>query len=412
MVKRFVDLSIRTKLLLSFGVLIAFLGVVIVIALVGMRAIYTTQKTFQEVYLANALDLLRLESNLNENRVSLLLMVSVQEPSVRNSLHQEIMAVSGHNDEIISRLRARNAHDPELSRRLEELDQIRRDFNTIRDQQTIPLILEGRIEAAETLIASIQTERYLQVRTAANELSRAATDEARAAVERSVRRMNNTVLIFIVIGILVLVVSVAMAVFLTRVIAGPLRGITDAATRIAVGDLDVSVPVRGRGDEVGMVAQVFARMVHSLQEMAKAAEQIADGDLTVSLKPQSANDALRLSFGVMAENLRGLAQEIQEGTRILHTLSTEILKETTQIVADLAEMKATVAEAGAAVRQARQSQQSSQTDDWVDRVEATFERIQRVSASGSTSALRAKATAQELEELGTRLRFFVEKLKV
>lgn len=412
MVKKFVDLSIRTKLLLSFGVLIAFLGVVIVIALVGMRAIYTTQKTFQEVYLANALDLLRLESNLNENRVSLLLMVSVQEPSVRNSLHREIMAVSGHNDEIISRLRARNAHDPELSRRLEELDQIRRDFNTIRDQQTIPLILEGRIEAAETLIASIQTERYLQVRTAANELSRAATDEARAAVERSVRRMNNTVLIFIVIGILVLVVSVAMAVFLTRVIAGPLRGITDAATRIAVGDLDVSVPVRGRGDEVGMVAQVFARMVHSLQEMAKAAEQIADGDLTVSLKPQSANDALRLSFGVMAENLRGLAQEIQEGTRILHTLSTEILKETTQIVADLAEMKATVAEAGAAVRQARQSQQSSQTDDWVDRVEATFERIQRVSASGSTSALRAKATAQELEELGTRLRFFVEKLKV
>jgi hypothetical protein len=79
MLKWFADISTRTKLLLSFGVLSVFLVIMAVVALMGMTSIYTAQKTLQEVYLANALDLLRLESNLNESRVSLLLMMSVKE---------------------------------------------------------------------------------------------------------------------------------------------------------------------------------------------------------------------------------------------------------------------------------------------------------------------------------------------
>lgn len=413
MMKRFIDLSTRTKLLLSFGVLTVFLVIVTIIALMGMTAIHSAQKTLQEAYLANALDLLRLESNLNENRVSLLLMMSVEEPSVRETLHRDLMEVSARNDDIMRRLRERNAHDPGLSRKLEELDQIRRDFNQTRDEQTIPLILKGRDGEAVTLVASIQTERYLQVRTAANELSRAATEDARAAVERSVRRINNSVLIFIAIGMLVVLFSVIMAVFLTRVIAGPLKEIAEAATKIAIGDLDVTVPVHERRDEVGVLAQVFARMVHSLQSTARAAEQIADGDLTVTMRPQSAKDVLGLSFGVMAENLRGLAQEIQEGAAVLHSLSAEILKGTTQIVSDLADMKTCVDEGGTIIREARQSAPCSrQADEWIGRVESTFERLQRANASGSASARQAQATAQHLEELGTRLRFFVGRLKV
>jgi methyl-accepting chemotaxis protein len=322
------------------------------------------------------------------------------------------MEVSARNDEIIRGLRERNANDSELSRKLEELDQIRRDFNQVRNEQTIPLIFR-RDEEAETLIATVQTERYLQVRAASNELSRAAAAEARAAVERPVQRINRTVLSFVGIGILMLLVSVVMAVFLTRVIAGPLKEIAAAATSIAVGNLDVTVPTHERRDEVGVLARVFERMVHSLQNMARAAEQIADGDLTVTLKPQSAKDVLGLSFGVMAENLRGLAQEIQEGTNVLHSLSAELLSRTTQIVSELTEMQTTMAEASAIIQEARQSvQQSSQMENWIAQVEATLERIQRANTSGSASALQAQVTARNLEELGTRLRFFVGKLKV
>ncbi|MGH7962465.1 MAG: HAMP domain-containing protein, partial [Candidatus Binatia bacterium] len=244
-------------------------------------------------------------------------------------------------------------------------------------------------------------------------LSRAASEDARTAVEQSVQRINDTALFFVLIGIVVLLVSAAMAALLSRVLAEPLQEITNAATSIAAGDLDVRMPVLERRDEVGLLAQAFARMVHSLQTMAQATEKIAGGDLTVTLKPQSAKDVLGLSFGVMTENLRGLAQEMKEGTTVLHTLSAEILKGITQLTSDLAGMETATVEADTIIQQAGQAMlPANQTQDWVRRAEAAFARIKQASVNGSARASQARATAQNLEELGTRLGFVVGKLKV
>ena len=179
---RLMSLSTRAKLLLSFGVFVAVLACVASIAVTSMREIQRAQKYLQQVSLTNALDLLRLEANLNENRVSLMLMVSVNEPAVLDSLQQDITTVSRRNDEIMRRLRERNAADPALSARLKELEQVRGDFNRIRDEQTIPMIRAGEIEEARNFIASVQTDRYLRVREIVGALSNTAVEEAQIAV--------------------------------------------------------------------------------------------------------------------------------------------------------------------------------------------------------------------------------------
>jgi methyl-accepting chemotaxis protein WspA len=378
-----------------------------------MREIQNAQKYLQQVSLTNALELLRLEANLNENRVSLMLMVAVSEPAVRDSLQQDIATVSQRNDAIMQRLRERNATDPKLSATLEELEQVRSDFNRIRDDQTIPMIKAGKIEEARDFIASVQTERYLKVREIVGTLSTTAVEDAQTAVERSVQRTQTTEMVFLIIGILVILLGVALAAVLNRLIADPLKKLTDSATRIASGDLDVSVPLNGRKDEAGILAQAFARMVHSLQSVARAAEQIADGDLTVALKPQSAKDVLGHSFGVMTENLRGLVQEIKEGTTTLHALAKNMLKMNSQLITELEDMRKTMTEVDVVIQEVRRGTQPlPQIEEWIDRTESAFAQISSTSSTSAARASHTQATAQHLHELETRLRFVVGKLKV
>jgi methyl-accepting chemotaxis protein len=407
------SLSTRAKLLLSFGVFVVVLACVAIIAVTSMREIQSAQKYLQQVSLTNALDLLRLEANLNENRVSLMLMVSVNEPAVQDSLQQDITTVSQRNDEIMQRLRERNATDPKLSAILEELEQVRRDFNHIRDNQTIPMIKAGKIGEARDFIASVQTERYLKVREIVGALSNTAVEDAQIAVQRSVQRTQTTEIVFLVVGILVILLGVALAATLNRLIADPLKRLTDSASQIAAGDFEVSLPLNSRKDEPGVLAEAFARMVYSLQSVARAAEQIADGDLTVTFKPQSAKDVLGLSFGVMTENLRGLVQEIKEGTTTLHALSKDMLKANSQLVLDLEDMRQTMTEVDVAIQEARRvTRPLPQTEEWIDRTESAFSRMYSTSSSSAARASQTQATAQHLQELETRLRFIIGKLKV
>ena len=75
--------------------------------------------------------------------------------------------------------------------------------------------------------------------------------------------------------------ALAAGYFLTRSVAGPVKAMTEAMTRLARGDLDVAIPATGQGDEIGHMADavlVFKQQaIENLQqaEQMKAAEQEA-----------------------------------------------------------------------------------------------------------------------------------------
>lgn len=61
--------------------------------------------------------------------------------------------------------------------------------------------------------------------------------------------------------------------FLVRHLAGPLRGLEKAASRIAAGDLAARVPAAGE-DELGQLAQAFNMMAESLEQAERAKRQV------------------------------------------------------------------------------------------------------------------------------------------
>ncbi|WP_170245152.1 cache domain-containing protein, partial [Pararhodospirillum oryzae] len=83
---------------------------------------------------------------------------------------------------------------------------------------------------------------------------------------------------FLLIGLVILAATTGVSTVVVRTVSGPLRAMTGAMTRLARGDLAVSIDGGQRGDEIGAMAhalEVFrdnARENKRLGEEAKAAE--------------------------------------------------------------------------------------------------------------------------------------------
>jgi methyl-accepting chemotaxis protein len=119
------------------------------------------------------------------------------------------------------------------------------------------------------------------------------------------------------------VIGLALGVYVSRGITGPLRRVTEVAHKIARGEVNQRVDIMQK-DEVGQLAGAFRRMIGYVQEMAAAAELLAQGDLTADVRPQSGQDRLGNAFALMLSNLRELIGQVQESAAQVASASQQI----------------------------------------------------------------------------------------
>ena len=105
--------------------------------------------------------------------------------------------------------------------------------------------------------------------------------------------------------------AAALATVLTRRIRRRLRRMLSAAEGIAVGELDHDVATDST-DEIGDTARAFERMMAYLHGLADAVTRVAQGDLTVTVAPKS--DARRARHRPRRDG-RGAAPRHRPGLR-------------------------------------------------------------------------------------------------
>jgi methyl-accepting chemotaxis protein len=143
-----------------------------------------------------------------------------------------------------------------------------------------------------------------------------------ASATSTVSRALTTVVIIALVGVLLII---AATVLVLRSIIRPLRSVTDAAERIAEGDVEVSVTATG-DDELGRMARAFGASVEYLQRIAGAAKRIADGDLTVDIEPQSDRDALGHAFTEMRGRVASVVGQIAESSDVVGSSSEQLAR--------------------------------------------------------------------------------------
>ena len=156
-----------------------------------------------------------------------------------------------------------------------------------------------------------------------NSLSATVTKQA-AAINRSVsQNVSSAISLLSVIGILGLIIAVGITWWLIRAITRPLVMMTEAAERIAAGEVDVVLDATS-GDEIGRLADAFRDSVDYLRQMVDAAGQIAAGDLTVDVAPRSERDALGRAFSDMRARIAGMVGDIAHGSERVGAASGEM----------------------------------------------------------------------------------------
>ncbi len=206
--------------------------------------------------------------------------------------------------------------------------------------------------------------------------------------------------------VIVLIVSAGLTWWVTRLISGRLRDITNAVERIAGGDLSQRLSLKG-DDEIARLAQAFDAMTDNVQLMMDDrtalestvthymtfVESVAEGNLTARLelnhnqrgRKKDELHRLGLNLNAMVEGLSDTARQIRQVSSGVAAAAAEILEATTQQNASSTEQDAAVTQTMATAEQVRTTVQ--QTADRAQTVANVSQQSLTVSRAGQTAVV-------------------------
>jgi len=313
------NLSTSAKLLIGFGLMIILLAILFATAYHGIVSIHEAQKKIFEAEFANVSDLKDVRFYQDRIRTLTLTMLLTQERQRLESLLDVGNEYAKKNEELMRKLFDREKDTKHISK-LKAFDEIRKAFRETREKEVMPLVFAGKNEQAKAIVTGIQAERNEKMGAIIDELVSEAEQEAKAAVSQSAAIADRAMKVLVALGIAALILGVSTALYLSRIIAMPLKDISVVAERIASGDLTTSLKSGGRIDEVG---------------------------------------ALQQTFGKMAANLREMNREILESVNVLASSSSEILASTTEVASGATETATAVSETTTTVEEVKQTVQVS-----------------------------------------------------
>ncbi|MFH0785057.1 MAG: methyl-accepting chemotaxis protein [Pseudomonadota bacterium] len=354
----FINLATRTKLFLSFGLMVGFLLVVIGTAYRGLTTLRQSQEELFQNDFLSSVELVQLRSDQNRSRGQLLEIMMINDKNKRQELKLEIREKAKEIDAGMKLVAGSLKGKAEETKQFEEMVATIADYRKTREEE-LGFIDADRIAEAQQLAATIQDERYNRIRVLAQNLGDHVIERAKKRITETGVRTESLTRTFLLIGIVMLVLSAATVFFLNKIIARPLVELTCAARQIAQGDPAIAVQATDRRDEVGELTRAFAAMVGYLQAMASISRQVAGGDLTIRVQPVSERDILGNAFAGMVENLRSINKEMGNGVGVLASSASEILVSTTQIASGMVETASSVSETTATVEEVKQTAQLS-----------------------------------------------------
>ncbi len=379
--------NLRTgpRLILGFGIVMLLLGAAVFAGYRGMQQIRTQTEIEAAVR--------ELDSNLHESRALLVtLVLNTNRGGALEGARRDIAANSQRNEVLRRRLTDVTRGHAELAEPLQELERVSAEHRRVRADQVLAPLAQGRTDAAldEALGAQLQT--YSHQRELLASLAGRADEAAQAAMTQALQLLGYTTTAALLAALLI-------AGLLTRLTAGPLQQLAQAADRIAAGDLDMPALDTQRDDEVGALSQAFVRMSGSLQAMAEAARRIAAQDLTVQVKPQSTRDQLGQALSTMVVNLRRATESLSANIGTLAASASEILAATTQVASGAAETGTAIAQTTTTVEEVKQtaqmaSQKARQVADGAQKA-TTVSQTGRRSVEASVEGMRQIQTQME-----------------
>ena len=339
----FKDLSIKNKLYLGFGSIVAIILILLAVA----------YNSFSRLSEANQWDRHTMEvlSEISKIHNSILqiqveargYILTGNEASL-NPETDEMAVLTQHTQKAI----AMTVDNKPQAERFRKIDQLTTTWvkDWINPQIEKRRALGNAPGATETVARSMPQNGYPAIVQANKLLDEAAANETTLLAERTATsaRLQETMMLTLALGgLLCIVLALGISYLLGRAILGPLNNLTDAVGRIAGGEQSARAVILSR-DELGQVTEEFNRMAQTIQDnqanelaatnslrakvdsLLEVVSKAASGDLTgkVSITGSDAIGQLGNGLAKMFENLRSLLNNVQKAGIQVTTSATEI----------------------------------------------------------------------------------------
>ena len=351
----FMNLSIRAKLLIGFGVMWLFIAAVSVVAYRGLEDIRLSEQGLHDLNFRIAHDLMSIRINDNFNHAKILEIMLTPNKADQAKMEAEIGERDRQTDTVIEGL-VKIDLEPDCQARYLQMKELLTSYRETRKRQ-LALIHDGNVDQARDLSLGSQVELIAKLRT----LAQAHGDEALAKIDRQLavdmQGAKSSELLFATCALAALLLGVAMTLLMNKTLAQPLAVISNLAAQVAAGDLSIAIAETPRRDEVGALGQAFGRMV---------------------------------------ENLRRATADIRETVGILGSSASEILTSTTQVAASTAETSTAISETTTTVEEVRQAAQLSSQK--AKNVSDSAQRVAQVGQAGQKAVDQVVAGMTHIRE--------------
>ncbi len=336
------NMKIGLRLALSFGLILVFM---VVIILVSLNQIKVSRTMFDRIIKTNNVRL-QLANNMidhtREASINLRNILLLKDSGKTLELKNKIDSVRNLYDADFKKLEGLITNDDTMSFAIVAKIKASQDVSRQLNNKVIDLAMAGKHEEAIILMNQQASKKVAGWITDIDELITHNEDRNIMRYLEAEKAQDNVRLFMFILGTVAIALAILISIFLTLSITRPLNISVQTADMIASGDLTIDLSTaEKRRDELGLLLQAFSKMVI---------------------------------------NLRGSVKDINEGVNLLGSSASEILAATTQVASGTAETATAISETTTTVEEVQQA--AKQSAQKAKNVADSAQRVAQVSQNG------------------------------
>lgn len=304
----FLNMKIRAKLLCGFIIVALIAGIVGVVGITNIKSINNSDTELYEKMTIPIEQMNNISTDFQKVRVNIRDMIITNDITTMQAKITEIDALRADFADNLDKFSKEISSD-EMQKVFDELIQSRTDFGTQLTIVTDLAKANKDVEALSIIAADGEMGKATKIeQNAIAKLVETKLAEAKAKAEANTDLANKATIIMIAVISFGILLAIALGVILSRVIGKPMKLLTEAADKLAVGDINVDVKSTSK-DETGELMNAFTSMIENTKAQAHVAEMISNGDFSTNIIPKSENDILSKSMATMTLTLKDLVEE-------------------------------------------------------------------------------------------------------
>ncbi len=386
----FYNLRIRFKLILSFAVVAVITGVVGVVGISNLRKIEALDTALYKEDLVPITYISGVAVYFQRVRINLRDMVEATTDADRAKYGDTVNDLSSKINATIKKYENGISSDEEKAA-LEAFKEARSSYRA-ELARMIELTRSGKTAEAKRIMLTTGFEAAQAEQAAIDKLIELNNKQAKKRSDGNTAmasRATSTMLALVVVAV---VMAISLGLFVAKIIGNPIRTLTEAASKLAVGDLSITLDSNTK-DEVGELVTSMSTTVGVLRDLiendaGKALEAAANKDLTARVTGDYNG-----VYGQMKDNINSLVESLEAAM-------VQVAESSTKVAASSQSLNATAEEVGKASQQIAETvgQVAAGSQEQSKTVQASAAAMEQLSRAVDEVAKGAQSQARTVDE--------------